>query len=82
MTSSIASEVMMRRFAIVKYSHGFVLTDPKRVPLSPANRPSDAYAVARPITYEKVSSTVWERGRAVSPTELPPTIAAVIGIIG
>ena len=37
---------MINRFAIAKYNHGFVLTDPNNVPVSPANRPSDAYARA------------------------------------
>src|ERR1700704_3282132 len=50
MTSSIASAATMRRFAIAKYTHGFVLTEPKSVPVSPANKPTDAYARERPST--------------------------------
>ena len=30
----------MSTFAIAKYSHGFVLTVPNSVPVSPANTPS------------------------------------------
>src|SRR6266481_10195373 len=82
MTSSIANAAMIRRFAIAKYSHGLVLTEPNRVPVSPANSPSDAYASASPRTYVKVRSTVRERGRGTLPAALPPTIAAVMGIIG
>jgi hypothetical protein len=41
---------MINRFAIAKYTHGFVLTEPKSVPLKPAKSPSEAYAAARPIT--------------------------------
>src|SRR3979411_3021695 len=49
-TSSIASAAMIRRFAMAKYTHGFVLMDPNSVPVSPANKPTDAYARARPST--------------------------------
>src|SRR3954467_6920703 len=48
--SSIASAATMSRFAIAKYSHGLVLTDPNNVPVKPANKPSAAYASARPTT--------------------------------
>src|SRR5687767_121217 len=83
-TSSIASAARIRRFAIPKYSHGLVLTAPNIVPVIPANRPSAAYTAARPSTYANVSNTVRERGRRAPPTATasPPTIAAVIGIIG
>jgi hypothetical protein len=33
---------MMSRLAIAKYSHGLVLTAPNNVPVSPANKPTDA----------------------------------------
>ena len=41
-TSSIARAATTRRFAIRKYSHGFVLTDPNSVPVRPAKTPSAA----------------------------------------
>jgi hypothetical protein len=39
-TSSIAKDARRSRFAMARYNHGFVLTEPKSVPDSPANRPS------------------------------------------
>src|SRR3954471_8049813 len=39
-TSSMASAASSSRFAMAKYSHGLVLTDPNSVPVMPANNPS------------------------------------------
>ncbi len=55
---------------------------PKMVPVSPAISPSTEYARARPTTYAKVSLTTRARGCCFSPTLVPPTIAAVMGIMG
>src|SRR6185312_1164877 len=49
-TSTIANAAMISRFAIPKYNHGFVLTVPNNVPLSPANNTSPAYTSANPST--------------------------------
>src|SRR5207237_562517 len=38
-TSSIARAASSSRFAMARYNHGLVLTDPKSVPERPANRP-------------------------------------------
>src|SRR6185369_15311997 len=38
-TSSIAPAASSSTLAMTKYSHGLLLTDPKSVPLIPANRP-------------------------------------------
>ncbi len=61
-------------------SHGFVLTVPKIVPVMPAMTPSAAYTIDSPRTYASVSMTAGRR--AVSPTDWPPTMAIVTGIIG
>src|SRR6185312_2996927 len=50
MTSTMANAAMISRFAIPKYNHGFVLTVPNNLPLSPANNPSPAYTSANPST--------------------------------
>src|SRR3569833_1814825 len=39
-TSSMVSAAMSSRFAIAKYNHGVVLTEPNSVPVMPANSPS------------------------------------------
>jgi hypothetical protein len=41
-TSSIDKAARSRTFAMTKYSHGFVLTVPKIVPVIPAMTPSPA----------------------------------------
>ncbi len=79
-TSSIASAKSTSRFAIRNCSQGFVLTVPKIVPVMPATTPSAAYTIARPSTYESVSQRAGRR--AVSPTDWPPTMAIVTGIMG
>src|SRR5687768_17987892 len=81
-TSSITSAAYTRRFAIPKYSHGFVLIEPNSEPVNPAIVPRAAYTSARPITYEKVSPAAVKRDAGAPLIVLPPTMAAVIGIIG
>src|SRR6185312_5962492 len=49
-TSTMANAAINNRLAIPQYNHGFVLTVPNNVPLSPANKPSDAYTRANPST--------------------------------
>src|SRR4051812_31131214 len=39
-TSNIARAAMSSRFAMAKYNHGLVLTDPNSVPVMPAKSPS------------------------------------------
>jgi hypothetical protein len=79
MTSAIIAAARSMTFAITNSSHGFVLTAPNSVPVSPASRPRPAYAEASPITYVSASVMRVVRRRAPAP---PPTIDTVIGIIG
>src|SRR5262245_52440021 len=60
-TSNIMSAATMSRFAMAKYSHGLVLTDPNSVPVIPAITPSTEYSAARPRTYVRVSNTGRQR---------------------
>ena len=67
----------MARLSIIV---AFLNEEPNIVPLKPANTPRALYTTARPTTYDATSAAM--RRREVPPTLCPPTIAAVIGIMG